>query len=62
VASPIAWWATRRWLENFAYRAGFAWWTYIAAGAAALVLALAAAGAYIWRACRIDPADVLRQE
>jgi len=62
VAAPIAFWATRRWLENFAYRASIDWWIYPAAGIAALALAIITAGAYIWRACRINPADVLRQE
>ncbi len=62
IASPVAWWATQIWLENFAYRAPFAWWLYIAAGAAALILALATAATYTWRACRINPAEVLRQE
>ena len=62
VAAPLAWWAMRGWLENFAYRAAIPWWLYAAAGALALALALGTAGAYTWRACRINPAEVLRQE
>jgi putative ABC transport system permease protein len=62
IAAPLAWWAMQRWLENFAYRAALAWYLYPLAGAAALALALVTAGTYTWSACRVNPADVLRQE
>ncbi len=62
IAAPLAWWAMRRWLENFAYRVTIPWWLYAGAGALALALALITAGAYTWRACRINPAEILRQE
>jgi putative ABC transport system permease protein len=62
VAAPLARWLMQRWLENFAYRASIAWWLYAASGVLALVLALITAGAYTWRACQVNPADILRQE
>jgi putative ABC transport system permease protein len=62
IAAPLAWWAMQRWLENFAYRVTIPWWLYAGAGALTLALALITAGTYTWRACRINPAEVLRQE
>lgn len=62
IAAPLARWAMQRWLENFAYRVTIPWWLYAGAGALTFALALITAGAYTWRACRINPAEVLRQE
>ncbi len=62
IASVGSWYITQRWLENFAYRAPFAWWLYPSAAALALAVALITAGVYTWRACLTNPAEVLRQE
>jgi putative ABC transport system permease protein len=62
IAGAAAWLALQRWLENFAYRAPFPWWLFPAAGVLVLVLALATAGAYTWRACQVNPVEILRQE
>lgn len=62
VASPLAWLGMQRWLENFAYLAPSAWWLYPAAGTFTLVVALLTAATFTSRACRTNPAEVLRQE
>ena len=62
IAGAAAWWAMHRWLENFAYRVPFPWYLFPAAGVLALVLALATAGTYTWRACQVNPVEILRQE
>ena len=62
IAGAIAWWVMSRWLENFAYRVPFPWYLFPAAGVLALVLALATAGTYTWRACQVNPVEILRQE
>lgn len=62
VAGTAAWWAMNRWLENFAYRVPFPWYLFPAAGILALLLALATAGTYTWRACKVNPVEILRQE
>jgi putative ABC transport system permease protein len=62
IAGVAAWISMQRWLENFAYRGPFPWWLFPAAGILALALALATAGTYTWRACKVNPAEILRQE
>ncbi len=62
IAGAVAWWAMSRWLENFAYRVPFPWYLFPAAGVLALILALVTAGTYTWRACQVNPVEILRQE
>ena len=52
----------RQWLGGFAYRIELSLWTFLAAGALALVVALAATGTQALRAARTNPADALRDE
>src|SRR5206468_8821431 len=32
IASPIAWYAMNRWLQDFAYKIDIAWWVFVLAG------------------------------
>ncbi len=40
VAAPIAWWATHKWLQNFAYHINIEWWIFALAGCLTLLIAL----------------------
>ena len=40
IATPVAWWAMSKWLQNFAYRINISWWIFFIAGALALLIAL----------------------
>jgi putative ABC transport system permease protein len=62
VATPLAWWAMKTWLQDFAYRAELSWWVFAAAGALAVVIALATVSVQAWRAARANPVNALRSE
>lgn len=62
LAVPLAYVAMIRWLEHFAYRIDPAWWMFVAAGGAALLVALATASYHTLRAAWMDPTRAIRQE
>jgi putative ABC transport system permease protein len=39
IASPLAWYAMSRWLQNFAYKVEISWWMFVLAGLGSLVIA-----------------------
>ena len=62
VASPLAWWAMRAWLQNFAYHIDVQWWVFLLAGVAALSIALLTVS---WQAIKVavaNPVKSLRAE
>ncbi|WP_166335362.1 ABC transporter permease [Sphingobacterium chungjuense] len=62
IASPIAWWAMNKWLEDFAYRIEIQWWMFAIAGAMAIVVALVTVSYQAIRAALANPVDSLRDE
>ncbi len=60
LAWPIAYWLMRRWLEGFAYRIDIAPWIYLAASAAAMVVALTAVIGHALQLSRVRPVTALR--
>src|SRR5919202_5846776 len=40
IASPLAWYATNRWLQAFAYKIDISWWVFAAAGLLAVGIAI----------------------
>ena len=62
IASPIAWWAMSKWLEDFAYRVTISWWIFIAAGAAALFIALTTISFQAIKSALANPVESLRAE
>ena len=62
LASPLAWWAMRSWLDGYAYRIDIQWWVFPAAGLLALVIAFATLGWQSVRAATANPVDSLRDE
>ncbi|SEL53217.1 FtsX-like permease family protein [Parapedobacter koreensis] len=62
VASPVAWWIMNKWLEDFAYRITIQWWMFAAAGAVAVVIALATVSWQAVRAAVANPVESLRDE
>lgn len=62
IASPIAWWAMNRWLEDFAYRIDIKWWMFAGAGLATVTIAMLTVGWQAIRAATANPVDSLRDE
>ena len=62
VATPIAWYAMHRWLQDFAYRIELSWWFFAAAGLLALMIALATVSVQAIKAAKANPVKNLRSE
>ncbi len=62
IATPIAYYAMNKWLENFAYKTTLSWWVFALAGLAALIIALFTVSWQSWRAASRNPVEALRYE
>ena len=62
VATPLAYYATTKWLENFAYKTNLSWWIFALAGLLALGIALLTVSWQSWRAATRNPVEALRYE
>jgi putative ABC transport system permease protein len=62
LAWPLAYLATQRYLESFAYHVGFSPWAFLAAAASALIVALIVIAGQVYRAARTNPVEALRYE
>lgn len=61
-ASPLAWWAMHGWLQNFAYHVDLEWWTFLLAGAMALLIALLTVSVQAIKVAIANPVKSLRTE
>jgi ABC-type antimicrobial peptide transport system permease subunit len=62
IASPLAWYFMHQWLQGFAYRTALSGWLFVAAGAAAIAIALFTVGFQAMRAAMANPVKSLRTE
>ena len=62
IAIPVSWYLMDNWLQNFAYRIEFQWWTLILAAIIALVIAIITVSFQTIRAAQANPAESLRYE
>jgi ABC-type antimicrobial peptide transport system permease subunit len=62
IATPIAYYLSNLWLEDFVERTGLSWWLFALAGLSAVVIALATVSFQALRAARANPVDSLRNE
>jgi putative ABC transport system permease protein len=62
IAFPLAWYATSKWLEDFAYRIPIHWWVFILSAILAAVIALATVSVHAIRAAVSNPVNSLRSE
>jgi putative ABC transport system permease protein len=62
IATPIAFYAMQKWLENFAYKTSLGWWIFVLAGVLAMGIALFTVSWQSWIAATRNPVEALRYE
>jgi predicted permease len=62
IATPIAWYAMHKWLEDFAYHISLSAWYFIAGGILALLIAIITVSAQSVKAATSNPAKSLRTD
>ncbi|WP_121355030.1 ABC transporter permease [Flavisolibacter nicotianae] len=62
IASPIAWWAMYKWLQDYPYRVEIRWWVFVAAGLTSILIAIGTVSYQSVRAAIANPVKNLRSE
>lgn len=62
IAAPLAWYAMRLWLQDFAYRIDLSWWIFILAGLSSVAIALFTLGYEAFKTAIANPVKSLRSE
>ncbi len=62
IATPLAYWAAGKWLQDFAYRIDLDVNIFVLAGALAILIAFVTVASQSWRAARANPVNALRSE
>ena len=62
IATPLAWYAVTRWLQNFAYKTPMYWWVYLLAFAAVGMITAATVTFQNWRVANDDPVKSIKTE
>jgi len=62
IASPVAWYFSHIWLQDFAYRTNISMWIFIAAGISLVLIALTVISSQAIKAARANPVKSLRTE
>lgn len=62
IITPFTWWMAQKWLQNFAYRVDIGWWMFVAAGTAAIIVAVLTVSFQALKTALANPADSLRNE
>jgi len=62
IASPIAWWAMNRWLQDFAYRIDISGWIFLLAAFVALLITILTISFQAIKAALANPVKSLRTE
>jgi putative ABC transport system permease protein len=62
IATPLAWYLTRYWLQDFAYRISLEWWHFLGAGALTMFIAVCTVSYQALKAATANPVKNLRTE
>lgn len=58
IASPLAWYAMNKWLQEFAYRISISWWMFFVAGLVAVLIAMITVSFQAIKAALVNPGRV----
>jgi putative ABC transport system permease protein len=61
-AFPVAWWATNKWLQEYAYHIDVKWWVFVVAAVSAVIIALLTVSFQAIKAAIANPVKSLRTE
>ena len=61
IATPIAWYAISKWLENFAYKTTLQWWIFPLSGLIVLIITIITVSAQSYKAASTNPNKVLNK-
>lgn len=62
IASPVAWFAMNKWLENYSYRTNIEWWVFALSAMVAILIALITVSFQSAKAAMVNPVKNLRSE
>jgi putative ABC transport system permease protein len=62
IATPVAWWAMKKWLQAFTYRIDVGWITFAVAGSMAIIIAILTVSFHAIKAAIANPVKSLRSE
>lgn len=62
LASPVAWYVMKQWLQGFAYQIDIEWWMFVLAGVIAVLIAVFTISFQSVRAATVNPVRSLRSE
>ena len=62
IASPVAWYFSNQWLQDFAYKINLSWWVFVIAAFTALLIALITISFQAIKTARANPVKSLRSE
>jgi ABC-type antimicrobial peptide transport system permease subunit len=62
IATPVAWYFMRNWLEGFVYRTTTPWWLFAICGVTAIAIALVTVGYQAYRTATASPVESLRAD
>jgi len=62
IATPVAWFVTGSWLQNYAYRISMDWWVFATVGFSVIIVSLATISVQAIKAAIANPVKSLRTE